>query len=85
MWETLGRHKNIFFATILIVLVALWLSVPQEEIDELDFIITVDYDCREIVRDPKDIPIDIITQCNILINELGKNHAPKQSQSGTRS
>lgn len=83
MWETIGRHKNIFFAIILVVLMASWLSVPKEELEELDFIITVDYDCREIARDSSDIPTEIVEQCRILINELRKNHAPKTSERGT--
>jgi len=79
MWETISYHKNTIFVIIAIILAVAWLSVPEEEVDD-PFIITVDYDCREIVRDPSDISRDIVQQCKELVHELEMKNAPKQSQ-----
>lgn len=83
MWETINYHKNTILVIILVTILSFsWLNVPEEEIDD-PFIITVDYDCREIVRDPSDIPKDIIFQCKELVRELEMKNAPKQSQRST--
>ena len=79
MWEKIAFHRDKIFAIIGIVLVLYWLSVSDEEIDD-PYIISVDYDCKEIVRDPSDIPRDIVEQCKTLVIELEKQNAPKQSQ-----
>lgn len=79
MWETINYHKNKIFAILALVLAFIWLSVPEEELDD-PFVISIDYDCREIVRDPSDIPGDIVKQCKELIHEMEMKNAPKQSQ-----
>lgn len=82
MWETINYHKNTIFVIIAIMLAVVWLTVPEEEVDD-PFTITVDYDCREIVRDPSDIPRDIVQQCKELVRELEMKNAPKQSKRST--
>jgi hypothetical protein len=82
MWENLGYHKNKIFAIILIVGIIVSMWVPEEELED-PYIITVDYDCREIIRDPSDIPSDIVIQCRNLIIELETKNAPEQSKRGT--
>lgn len=82
MWEKIVFHKNKIFAILAVILALYWLSVPEEDYDD-PFVITVDYDCREIVRDPNDIPSDIVEQCKTLIKELRNQNAPKQSERST--
>lgn len=82
MWEKISYHKNKIFAIILIIGIFYGMYVPEEDFED-PYIITVDYDCREIVRDPSDIPKDIVQQCNILVNELEDKNAPKQSKRST--
>ena len=82
MWEKIVYHKNKIFVIIGVVLALTWLSVPEEEIDD-PFVISVDYDCREIVRDPSDIPADIVQQCKELVRELEMKNAPKESKRST--
>lgn len=82
MWETINYHKNTIFVIIAILLAVMWLTVPEEEVDD-PFIISVDYDCREIVRDPSDIPADIVQHCKDLVRELESKYAPKQSKRST--
>ena len=79
MWETINYHKNTIFVIIALALTVLWLLVPEEDVDD-PFIISVDYDCRAIIRDPNDIPNDIIQQCKELVRELEMKDAPKQSK-----
>jgi hypothetical protein len=80
MWETINYHKTTIFVIILVAILAMsWLEVPEEEVDD-PFVISVDYDCREVVRDPEDIPHDIIQQCKELVRELESKNAPKQSK-----
>lgn len=82
MWETINYHKNTIFVIIAILLVVMWLTVPEEEVDD-PFIITIEYDCRAIIQDPNNIPKDIIQQCKELINELDSKNVPKQSKRST--
>ena len=82
MWEKIVYHKNKIFAIILVTMAVLWLSVPEEDLDD-PYVITVEYDCREIVRDPSDIPTDIFQQCKDLVRELEIKNAPKESKRST--
>ena len=83
MWETINYHKTTIFVIILIALLALaWLEVPEEEFDD-PYILTIDYDCREVVRDIKFPDKDVLQQCRELVNELEMKNAPKQSQRST--
>jgi len=82
MWEKISYHKNTIFVIIAIILAVAWLSVPEEDIDD-PFVISVDYDCREIVRDPSDIPTDIVQQCKELVRELESKNAPKEHKRST--
>lgn len=82
MWEKINYHKNKIFAIILIIVFFYGMYVPEEDFED-PYIITIDYDCREIVRDPSDIPKDIVQQCNILVNEVENKNAPKQSKRST--
>ena len=82
MWEKISYHKNKIFAIILVVGVVYWLSVPEEDLDD-PYVITVEYDCREIIKDPSDIPTDIVQQCKDLVRELEIKNAPKQSKPST--
>jgi hypothetical protein len=77
MWATINYHKTTIFVIIAILLSVMWLTVPEEEVDD-PFTITVDYDCREIVRDPSDIPKDIVEQCRELVRKLEMKDAPKE-------
>lgn len=82
MWATINYHKTTIFVIIAILSAVAWLTVPEEEVDD-PFIITVDYDCREIVRDPSDISRDIVQQCKELVHELEMKNAPKESKRST--
>ena len=83
MWETINYHKTTIFVIILIVLLSLvWLNVPEEELED-PYILTIDYDCREVLRDSSDMSTDIIRQCKELVDELEMKNAPKQSKRGT--
>lgn len=79
MWETISYHKNKIFAILLILGIFYGMYIPEEDFED-PYTITVDYDCREIVRDPSDIPKDIIEQCNILVQELEKKHEPRTNK-----
>ena len=79
MWEKIAFHKNKIFVILVILFMPYWLSVPEEEIEN-PYIMSVDYDCREIIRDPTDIPNDIIHDCKDLVEQLEKENAPKQSK-----
>ena len=76
MWEKINYHKSAIFAIILFIGVFYLMLVPDEDIDD-PYVISVDYDCREIVRDPSDIPTDIVQQCKDLVRELEIKNAPK--------
>lgn len=82
MWEKINYHKNKIFAIILITVFFYGMYVPEEDLQD-PYTITVDYDCREIVRDPSDITKDIVQQCKILVDELEDKNAPKQSKRST--
>ena len=82
MWEKINYHKNKIFAIILITIFFYGMYVPEEDFED-PYIITIDYDCREIVRDPSDISKEIVQQCNILLNELEEKNASKQSKRST--
>jgi hypothetical protein len=79
MWENIGYHKNKIFAIILLSVMGYSMIVNEEDLED-PYTITVDYDCREIVRDPSDIPKDIIEQCKILVRELETKDVPKASK-----
>jgi len=82
MWETISYHKNKIFAILLIIAIFYGMYVPDEDFDD-PYTISVDYDCKEIVRDPSDIPKDIVQQCNDLIEELEKQNEPRPNKSTT--
>jgi hypothetical protein len=84
MWEKIAFHKNKIFVILAVIVVFYWLSVTEEEYED-PYILTVDYNCREIVNDPSDIPDDIVQECKDLILNLEKQNAPKQSQRSLES
>jgi len=79
MWEKIVFHKNKIFVILAVLFAFYWLAVPEEEYED-PYTLTIDYDCREIEKDPSDIPKDIVIQCKDLILDLEKKNAPKQSK-----
>jgi len=76
MWETISYHKNKIFAILLIVGIFYGMYIPEEDFED-PYTITIDYDCKEIIRDPSDIPKDVVDQCKELIRELESKHEPR--------
>jgi hypothetical protein len=80
MWEKINYHKNKIFAIMLFIGIFYWLIVPEEELYD-PYTISVDYDCREVVRDPDDIPNSVVEECRILIEEISKQNETRPNKS----
>ncbi len=82
MWENLTFQKNKIFAILAIVFTVFWLSITEEEYDNLH-IISMDYNCKEVIINSYNVPEEIVDQCKNLSDQLRNQNAPKQSQRGT--
>jgi hypothetical protein len=79
MWESIGYHKNKIFAIRLFIGVFFWLYIPEEDLED-PYTISIDFDCREVIRDPSDTPRIVIEECIIIIDQQRKDNEPKSNR-----
>ena len=46
-----------------VVLALMWLTSDTEESTDDSYIVTVEYDCRNVLLKPKDFPEDVVIEC----------------------
>lgn len=82
MWETIGYHKNKIFAILLVIGIFYGMYVPEEEIED-PYNISIDFDCREVMRDTSDTPRIVIEECRMIMEKLDTRYEPKSNKHST--
>lgn len=69
--------KTVIYIILLLTVFLYWILSPNFDYIDDPYIITMEYDCREVSMSPSNYSGDVVDQCKIVVEEINASKTNK--------